>query len=147
MEPKSSLTFVFDECLSNKIAETLDHCGKRLNIQIRVYSLESLGWRNRSDIDWIRDANKAGYIPVTSDKKMVSMHDIAQLVKSLNATLCILSPEISQLRRWPISRWMYNNLEGIANSVRNVNKGTTWIIRKNGAIAVVPIDTNECPDL
>jgi hypothetical protein len=135
----SRLKFVFDECLSEKIANTLDHCGKRLVPPISV-SYVSSKEKAVEDTTWMPARGLDGFIIVSRDRAMINDHDIAKFAKEHKLIVLLLDQRVARQHRWQMLRWFATFWPKVAYAAMNYAPGSTWIISHDGRQRVVPPD-------
>jgi hypothetical protein len=128
------VTFIFDECLSDPIAEMLTHCGGKHEPQIVVTTLKKRNMLKTHDPTWVKYCAEKGWVIVSNDTSMIVDHDIARLVSEHGGTLFLLRPEVSQQRAWGLLRWYLTYLPKLAQASSKFKCGTTWLVGKDGGI-------------
>jgi hypothetical protein len=135
------LKFVFDECLSGKIAETLTHCGDTVNPRVQISNLTKEE-RLRADPHWVSERIRKGFVPVSSDRKMLNEHDIARIVKGLGGKMLLLDARVSQQKRWKLLLWFVQHWPKVALAVDSAGAGSTWVVYADGRLSVVSVNPN-----
>ena len=134
VETPSSVTFIFDECLSDHVARMLTHCGGKSDPVIRVETLQSRKMRQTKDPEWIRYCAEKGWIIVSSDKRMKSDHDVAWLAQETGATILLLKTDISQRRAWWLAHWHLTHLQKLARGLHKHGSGKAFFVGVDGGL-------------
>lgn len=129
--------FLFDECLSPKLADALNHCGKKHSPRISVETLKGHGCLGIDDPTWITRLVTEDVVVVSEDVAMISDHDIARMMEGTPGVMMLLKPDVSQMKRWGLLKWHLEHLPRLAAAKVRVQPGTTWLVGKDGRLSAV----------
>jgi hypothetical protein len=144
MASRVGVKILFDECVSSKIAEVLDHCASRCDPPFSVHYVTDDEF-GICETKWLPKRAQHGYVLVSSDMKMRSDHDIAKFAALHNAKIFLLDARVSQQHRWNLLKWLANNLTKIVSTVGSTQEGTTWIVYHDCKVTIVEPNVQTIP--
>lgn len=129
--------FLFDECISHRLATYITDVGRKHPLQISAESLRTANALQTHDISWVEKHLKPGIVAVSKDCRMISDHDIASVVRATGGKMFLLRPDVSQRRQWQLLKWCLDHLPKLAITAQGAMPGTTWLVNKDGLVCVV----------
>jgi len=133
---ESGITFIFDENLSGKLAQIVDHCGKNLTPPVRAEPFPQ-HLRSKPDLEWALEFKGKDVVILTSDRRMISDHSIAAFAKAHGLTYLFLSNKTDHMINWDLLKWLLTNLPKISRGLSKIQAGTCWQVGVDGGLHVV----------
>ena len=131
---KSSVKFLADQNISQKLIAILNHLGEKSISSI--YRTDMVDWL---DPDWLPEATRRGYICVTCDSRMAVELGTAQILINERARVIFFGEHFAGSRKWEQALWLLKHWREIRSFAQGMVRGQLVRVNKNGSIVgVVP---------